>query len=176
MIIVKVQGGLGNQMFQYAFGRALAEKHSQDLYLDCSEYLRPSCKREYGLDHFNIRAKKASCGDVKSMVTPHFALRKKLKKIFAVPYSLSPTHILERNFNFQPSILEFNCGYFDGFWQTQKYFSGISDIVRKDLTFKDAVKYSGGETFAKITSLNSVSLHIRRGDYVKVKRTPSASA
>lgn len=171
MIIVKVQGGLGNQMFQYAFGRALAEKHSQDLYLDCSEYLRPSCKREYGLDHFNIRAKKASCGDVKSMVTPHFALRKKLKKIFAVPYSLSSTHILERNFNFQPSILEFNCGYFDGFWQTQKYFSGISDIVRKDLTFKDAVKYSGGETFAKITSLNSVSLHIRRGDYVKVKRT-----
>ena len=57
MIIVKVQGGLGNQMFQYAFGRALAEKHSQDLYLDCSEYLRPSCKREYGLDHFNIRGK-----------------------------------------------------------------------------------------------------------------------
>lgn len=106
MIIVKVQGGLGNQMFQYAFGRALAEKHSQDLYLDCSEYLRPSCKREYGLDHFNIRAKKASCGDVKSMVTPHFALRKKLKKYLQ-------SRIVFRRLIYWSVILIFNRRYWN---------------------------------------------------------------
>ena len=44
MIIVKIQGGLGNQMFQYALGRALAEKHSQELYLDAREYLRSTSK------------------------------------------------------------------------------------------------------------------------------------
>ena len=171
MIIVKIQGGLGNQMFQYALGRALAEKHSQELYLDAREYLRPSCKREYGLDHFSIRAKSASLADVKSMETPHFILKKKLKKLFGLPYRLSPAHVLEEKFNLQPSVLERSFGYFDGFWQTQKYFSGISDILRKEFSFKDSDKYSRGAAFSKIVSSNSVSLHIRRGDYVKVKRT-----
>ena len=56
MIHVRLQGGLGNQMFQYALGRFLSKKFDVNLYLDISQYDQNNEIRSYGLNHFNIKA------------------------------------------------------------------------------------------------------------------------
>jgi hypothetical protein len=152
MITVKLKGGLGNQMFQYALGRALSLKHKVPLGLDISTYeiKDPRVARYYALDVFNIT------GNALSKIP----LRYKLHNFFSYPGK-------EKYFNFDPAILQLSDGaYLNGYWQSPKYFEGFKDIIKKDFTLKN-FPASNIQTLAEeIKSQNSLCVHVRRGDYV----------
>jgi hypothetical protein len=84
------------------------------------------------------------------------------------------THIIEKNYNFDPDILNLkNNVYLDGYWQSDKYFSDIETIIRNDFSFRDEPTETNRRMLDHISSCESVSVHIRRGDYVTL---PEANA
>lgn len=166
-IVVRLQGGLGNQMFQYAFGRALSMRSGMELYLDTSP-LNPKKNRGYQLDAFTLSAKFADPEKIQSLITPHFAIRKKLWKVLKIPFKYADTHILEKDFPYDKDIASRKTSaYFDGYWQTEKYFSDCKEFIRRDFSFRDEEVLRRHVQYEEVLNSNSVSIHIRRGDYVK---------
>jgi len=164
MIITKLIGGLGNQMFQYADGRRLAHVLGAELKLDISEFNTYKL-RTYSLGNFNIREKFASSEEVAALTSPTT-----LERIFAKVRRRQPrpprTYIKEKHFHFDPDILNLpNDVYLDGYWQSEKYFADISGIIRREFTVKVPWTGENKELGEQINSCESVSLHVRRGDY-----------
>ncbi|MDO5522637.1 MAG: alpha-1,2-fucosyltransferase [Bacteroidia bacterium] len=164
MIIVRLKGGLGNQMFQYAAAKQLAEKLNTSLKLDISflqNNAADSTNREFELDKFSIPIEIASAEEVKKV-------REKKTKNF-----IRPTVIREKYFGFvKPFLKAGNDYYMNGYWQSDKYFADVEAIIRSEFKFIEPLSdeyYIGMQ--GKIVSSNSVSLHFRRGDYVSNSKT-----
>lgn len=165
MIIVRLKGGLGNQLFQYAIGRHLATTKDTSLVLDTSSY-KTDTLREYSLSGFNISGHPsdklfffATDGRVRLLNRAIQAVR----KLFSKPFQI----VSEKSFSFDPSVL--NCSdhsYLDGFWQSENYFLPIENTIREDLKLKTPVEGPLKKIAEHICSSNSVSIHVRRGDYV----------
>jgi len=148
LIIVKLVGGLGNQMYQYAAARRLAQKHNTILKLDVSEFQRYKLHK-YSLGAFNIQEKFASQQD-----------------------SANLTYVKERHFHFDPEVMNLGDNiYLDGYWASWKYFADIADIIQLEFTVKTAAAGRDSQLAEQIALSQSVSLHIRRGDYVSNPRT-----
>lgn len=155
MIIVKLRGGLGNQMFQYALGRHLAERTQTDLLLDPHNLNAPEenlTPRAYELDLFpRLRAQLITKSKAK-------ALRR------SVPYTVWYT---EGKFGFYSEVFErlsIPAIGLDGYWQSERYFDQVSSIVRQEFTFDTQLPES--DIYGAIGSSESVCVHVRRGDYV----------
>lgn len=150
MIIVRLKGGLGNQMFQYALGRSLALKNNDELKLDINFYqsINLAVKRFYSLNVFNIQAEVVNS----SWTNFIFRLTKRFK---------------EKSFNFSKNILSLNSGvYLDGYWQSPKYFEGFEDEIKKNFTLKNPIAQNIQDLAGEIENTNSLCVHVRRGDYV----------
>lgn len=145
MIITKLQGGLGNQLFQWAFAKNLSIKYNMDMFLDLNFYnlnLSGVTKREFSLNKF-----------------PY------LKFNYKYEINTSNTYKICDNFNFKPiNILDSNSYYLDGYWQSEKYFKESEDIIRNELYPDDRTLYHLNKT--PFIDKNVVSMHIRRTDYV----------
>jgi hypothetical protein len=152
MIIVQILGGLGNQMFQYAFARALARRMGVELKLDITAFEEYKL-RNFELDVFNIDHQIATVEEIA------FLRRKRL---------WGKTFFKEKSLKFNPRFLK--CpkkAYFQGYFQSEQYFEDAAEVVRCDFTFKNALSASAQRFADDISSKNAVSLHIRRGDYVQ---------
>jgi hypothetical protein len=171
MVIVKLIGGLGNQMFQYAAGRRLAHVLGVELKLDISAFNSYKL-RKYCLGTFNIQESFATLDEITALTKPRFVERMRAKALRRPPRP-PKTYIREKkNFHFDPDIMNLPDGvYLEGYWQSEKYFSEISDIIRKEFAVKVTQTGENKVLAEQITSSLSVSLHIRRGDYVSNPRT-----
>lgn len=174
MIITKLSGGLGNQMFQYAVGQAIAKKNKAILKMDLSGYDNQTgmTPRQYELFLFNIQENFSTPDDNKKIKgrEPNNLFKKFLNKLHIKYYK--PNYIKEKHFNFNPEILKLKDDIFlDGYWQTEKYFKDIEDIIRSEFTLKTEYSNLNPELIAKISSCNSVSMHIRRDDYITNQNT-----
>lgn len=161
MIIVKLIGGLGNQMFQYAAGRSLAQINKTDLKIDLSGYEHQEAfvsKRQYMLSIFNIIENFATAREI-SDFTKGWLWKRKF-------------HVKEKGIDFNPQVLK-QTGhvYLDGYWQSEKYFRNLADVIKKEFTFKFRPDKENARMLAHIGAVPSVSIHVRRGDYVKDKAT-----
>lgn len=166
MIITKLIGGLGNQMFQYAIGRNLAHTNNTELKLDITGYEKQAgiTLRKYMLHVFNIQETLASKSEINKL-KKNSLIWKFVRKIN--PYFKNNSYIEEKCFHFDPNILDISDNvYLNGSWQSEKYFSDISDIIRREFTLKNNPNKTSDQILTTIDSVNSVSLHIRRGDYV----------
>jgi hypothetical protein len=173
MIIVRLIGGLGNQMFQYALGRHLAIKNNCTLKLDISGFKKYPLRR-YELDHFNIIGEIASPKDIENVSFPLDRLSLLLNHFFKMKGVNKKTYfyVREKKIDFIPEILSLkDYVYLAGYWQSYKYFSDISDIIKKDFSQKNKPEKPINSLLNVIENCESVSLHIRRGDYVSNKRT-----
>ncbi len=165
MILVKLRGGLGNQLFQYALGRNLALKNNTELVLDIADI--DSYKygiRTYSLSHFNIKARIATTDDLNKFKQSPFV---KFTDLFKTYYKKNI--IIEKQFGFDKRILNIKPpSYISGFsyWQNEKYFKEIEDTIRRDLTLKGPQIDEFNKIRNSIITSNSVSLHIRRTDYL----------
>ena len=169
MIISNIIGGLGNQMFQYALGRATSIKNNIPLKLDTANYT------SYGLHHgfelhntFNVNADLASKADVHSILgwqSSSICKRVLLKSSMSV--FRRGKFIVEPYFHYWDAINNLgNDCYLHGYWQSEKYFLDIADQIRQDFIFRQPISKKNINTFNNISKVNAVSLHIRRGDYV----------
>ncbi len=160
MIIVKLQGGLGNQMFQYAAGRRLAHVLHDTLMLDMTGFAAYPA-RVYALHCFNINEDFSSVAERNKF----FTKRNSISRFFArTPCSVVREHPAP---SFVAQLLTATGNvYLDGYWQSERYFEDISTVVRKELTLTAELNAFYADCLSQIANVNAVSIHIRRGDYV----------
>ncbi len=175
MITVKIIGGLGNQMFQYALGRHLAILSNTELQLDTTEF-KTYPHHKYSLQHFNIIENYATETDVekfraydKKLSTLSPLTLKLLKKFWLDKFYLAQHgYIKEDQPTYNPALVRSyrHDMYFEGYWQTEKYFKAIEDVIRKDFTLKTPMGDLGKHVEEEIKNTAvPVCLHIRRGDF-----------
>ena len=171
MIITRLIGGLGNQMFHYAVGRRLAHVLGTELKLDISAFQSYKL-RTYSLGNFNIREKFASPKEVLALTRPTILERIRAKALRRRPWP-PRTYVREKqHFHFDPKILSLPDGvYLDGYWQSEKYFVDIAGIIRLECTVKTPQTEKNKEIAEMITATESVSLHVRCGDYISNPHT-----
>lgn len=174
MIIVRLIGGLGNQLFEYALARRLSFERGVSLKLDLS-WFKDQPERPFRLDRFNIKAVPADPYEIEKLFhlerkDLHSRLIRRLERF--LPYYRRHV-IYENNSGFDPSILKAPVSvYLDGYWQSPKYFSAIETVLRQDFELREPLRNERLlDLMKEVETGNSVSLHIRRGDYVQDPKT-----
>ncbi|MCK8495663.1 alpha-1,2-fucosyltransferase [Spirosoma sp. RP8] len=165
MVIARISGGLGNQLFQYALGRRLALQNKTSLYFDLSYYkyeYETDTPRKFKLYPFGI--------DYRLLDTSPYLYVSKATKLFP-DRTLKPfvEFHLEEQFHVDPELVKAKSKVIilDGCWQSETYFATAADTIRKELTFKRQTGSTFGRYKAAIErEAIPISLHIRRGDYV----------
>ncbi len=170
MVTVRILGGLGNQLFQYAFGRSLALKKTTDL---CLDYYDQIIRTDFDgenltkiTDVFDLPVKLSIGKTRKDLVNRyHLAFWDRLIKSI---YLKKTCVVTEENFGHSQENIEKNKNiYLIGYWQSEEYFSDIKEIIKKEYKFKIDEKVKSLDIYNKITNNTSVSLHIRGKDYLK---------
>ena len=168
MIVVRLRGGLGNQMFQYATARRAALVNHWPLKLDTSAF-EPGTRRAYGLQDFRILGTIATAAELAEITGPPHGVGKRVHRIrrrFKIGYRwtwiqescLAPVN---------PFVLAASAySYLDGYWQTEKYFADVGDTIRREFTIASWADRRAEAVAGEIAALESVSIHVRRGDYV----------
>lgn len=179
MIIVKISGGLGNQLLQYAFAKSLEQKRQIQVKIDASIFKLPTkniTPRIFLLDKFNINLQTAEKNDFHKIKVPYGADRSLKENIYRAVFKfrefLRPRNrkkiiiYHKRDFN----ELIFNSpdnSYISGVWTNQKYFIDIKETLIKEITPKFPLSDKSKKLLLKINGANSASIHIRRDDYLK---------
>jgi len=172
MNIVQIHSGLGNQMFQYAFLLALRHRNP-DSKADTSVYRYRPSHNGYELNHvFGINETLATPQECHRLADVSKAFWPDLRRKLGFVQQREGTVINEPNpaEGCQPELLEKDNCYFIGYWQSERYFADITDEVRRAFTFHLPLTISADAKRTQITSCNSVSIHIRRTDYLKPRR------
>ena len=161
MVLVQLRGGLGNQMFQYAFARNLAKENNTELIIDSITNFSVRglyIPRPYFLGNFNINKKNITKNELN--------WAKNIRIWQRIGIAPKWEHLYENKFDeFQEvTFKKYNRNiYVIGFWQNVQYFSSISAILKKEFTINKKWIDNYQEP---VSSLNSVAIHIRRGDYI----------
>lgn len=179
MYIVKFQGGLGNQMFQYAFMKALEVAYPEnDIFADLKIYKIHSFHSGYELEKiFGIKVQEASTRNIiaySNYIPPLFGnvLGRKLfevqNKIYD-RYKKEKKTIIKQCKSYEIDKLFFHSErnlYFDGYWQGEIYYKRAIQSVIKDFQFDKSLEKEFQKQINEMKNCNSVSVHVRRGDYV----------
>ena len=174
MIIVKLFGGLGNQMFQYAAGYALAQQFNTNLFLDIRMYQKFNMHNGFELNRvFNNDIFIANKKIIKQAIGWHYYLNSKLLSNLFNFYRhdnlLTENNLLSHN-----KLILKNDYYLNGYWQSEKFFLRYKDHVLKQFEFKKPLTKKNLNISRLINnSINSVSIHVRRGDYVATLKNKS---
>ena len=167
VVVAKVEGGLGNQLFIYATARRLAIKNDVPLKLDIvSGYTKDGYGRSYRLDCFNIDAQVASLDGsyLSSWGRQKRYLAKKINRV--LPFRFK-TYIVEES-PFDRRLLNLRVSkrvYLQGYWQDERYFKDIESILKKELTLIEPLDEKNRQWRKKIENTNAVCLHARRNEY-----------
>ena len=165
MIVVKLMGGLGNQMFQYAFGRALETHLNYKVFYDRSWFYQNfagTTPRKLELDTFDLYLQYIKYK--KPIFTGTIG---RLIKFLKQAINLGSQYIKVNEETFVPDQINGkNNYYFDGYWQDPQYFEGIRETILKDFSFSELKNPEDADLQDQITTCESVAVHIRRGDYI----------
>jgi len=166
VVIARLFGGLGNQLFQYAVGRAVAERNKCRLLLDTRETDAKGGHWKYALSHFNVTA---TIGD-DSNLPP--ARSDTLRYYFWRYLSKNPEFIREKHLGFNENINQLSANaYLHGYFQSEKYFADYAEVLHRELAIKTVPTKENERWQQKIDNCNSVSVHVRRGDYAAAGKT-----
>lgn len=165
MHIVKFQGGLGNQMFQYAL-YCKFRSMGYDTYADLFFYSKITANsRPFQLSVFGIDLRQADRKDIIRLAGNEECYLDVLR----LKYFGKKTYIREREIKYNPQILNIKEGYFNGYWQSERYFKDIEETLLKEFSFLNSVIED--ERNDHISSMirkeeKAVSIHMRFGDYL----------
>ncbi len=169
VIIARIDGGIGNQMFVYAAAKRLAHKNSVPLLLDAKTcYESYSYDRPFYLEKFNITAKIAP-DNVEDIYLDRGFIRNIQKKYaHRIPYKLR-SYIKEEYKYYDKRLTDLKLKhsiYLMGYWQSEKYFKDIEDIIRKEFTFNIEHEDKNKRIAEEMEKSNSVAIHTRRLHYI----------
>jgi hypothetical protein len=153
MVVTKVYGGLGNQMFQYAAGLGLAQRLGARLVVDARWFFpAPDPDRSYELDAFGVE--------------PSLGLRDRLR----LRLGRATVH-REEHYEYDQAVEALRGNVvLDGYWQRERYFAHCRDAVREAFRFRGELAPAQGVLLRELEGEDSVSVHVRRGDYTAPKR------
>jgi hypothetical protein len=162
MIYVRLVGGLGNKLFQYACARALALRHGVEVVLDTRELARGAAHAVYGLDRFAISARIGAEGELPP------ARGQMIRYALWRAGGMRPRFLRERGLGVNPAVLEAtDDSYLHGYFQSEGYFRDQEAVIRDDLRVLEAPEGENARWLERIAAEpRAVSLHVRRGDYV----------
>ncbi len=174
MVISNIIGGLGNQMFQFAAGRGVSLRHHTPLALDISGFSNYTLHQGFELARvfsgiFNV------CDEADIRQVLGWWSAKSVRRIFShLPSFITKGSelALEPHFHYWPGVehLSSDC-YLSGYWQSERYFGDCESQIRADFSFKQPPVGLNAVVAEAIRQCNSVSLHVRRGDYVSNPHT-----
>lgn len=172
LVISKLMGGLGNQLFQYAHGKSAALLRGSDFMVDIEDV--GNTHNGYELERvFNLKLvtpTKKNYQEVLGFYGPGWMRKYLSKEKFRF---FRPKNIVaecDANEGSKEERILKNC-YFVGYWQSYNYFKNFSNAIREDLTFKNQLFGVNLKTSYMMKDSNSISLHIRRGDYANNLKT-----
>jgi len=165
MIIVNLKGGLGNQMFQYAFARHLAKRNNDVLKLDTSSLekalLVGDSYRPFSLNLFNIKNDLATPAEIAQIKKPEGLWSKLIRRMENRLLQVDQTNIFNEAYLNQTGDI-----YLDGHWQSPLFFNEITNILLSEFALKSPLSNYASDQLLEIKAQNSVAIHVRRGDYV----------
>ena len=168
MITVKLRGGLGNQLFQFALGRSLALRRNTGLGFDLSWFgneLAIDTPRPYALEPYDLDVSLDGADHPSSRPDP----KTRIGRLLA---SRDARLIKQRGHGYDPAVMSAPDGcLLDGYWQSEKYFVDAAPTVREELALPSPTDPRNSDLLSRISSEHSVGVHIRRGDYVTNRRT-----
>jgi len=170
MIIVRLNGGLGNQLFQYAAGRRLSIFHRTPIKLDIRTFDHHKL-RHYSLAAFKIEevfatpAEIAEAQGVSFFGKPSGSILRLIRRLKGRRHWSVVGEAYLGPYN--PGILNTTKDvYLDGYWQNEKYFKDIEDVIRREFAVRNESSSESERTASQILNTDSVSIHVRRADYV----------
>ena len=169
MIITRLNGGLGNQMFQYAAAKRLAWIRDTDVVIDVSEFAYDP-QRNYCLNHFSLPQVFVTADDLWWIrrLREKNPMRKLLYRVGGwIRPAREMTLAREPHFHFSGEMLQLpdnTC--LDGYWQSERYFADATDVIRSAFIIKDPLLEQNRAVLESIERSESIALHVRRGDYV----------
>ncbi len=162
-VTVRLKGGFGNQLFQYASGRALANQLATPFFVDTEWYSKANSNRKYKLPAIGLNA--TSNNFTKSQRNSN---KLKAKLLGSKQHLSEPADSGYHPFECKPS----QSIYLDGYWQSEQYFTDIRTTLLKDINLDLISKFRHATLFP---SDQTVAVHIRRGDYIKQKSSQALS-
>jgi Glycosyl transferase family 11 len=164
MIIARIKGGLGNQLFCYAAARRLALANNAELVIDhVTGFARDyEYRRQYALDHFHIPCRKAT---PKERMEPFSRYRRYMAKFITRRQPFQQRRYVEQEGNdFDERLLYLKpLGniYLDGLWQSESYFKDVAQIIRDDLRIISPIDAMNHKIAEEICNSNAIALHVR---------------
>lgn len=163
MIIVRLNGGLGNQLFQYAIGRSVAERHNNKLLVDLTDLKKTRFK--YSLGCLLVSAEEASSFDILRTLCFPRLFYKAFYKLLG--HGIGRYYVERERTVYDPKVFDYPNIYLRGYWQNDRFFSDIRHHLLKEFRPRNPFSESFSNYSALIQRGNSVSLHVRRGDYLR---------
>jgi len=169
LLIIKLWGGLGNQMFQYAFGLALSKQLQFCLKADISYYQNQPAQdtaRSYDLHYYNLDLPLATSEELPSRKKTLYTRMAKLLgvkpalRIVCEKQFYTYDHKLLQSFDDKHSL------YLEGYWQCPRYIEQIHDELKERFSLRTPLAPPHAAQAQTIMAQNSVAIHIRRGDYI----------
>lgn len=163
-IIIRIVGGVGNQLFIYATARRLALKNHIELVLDdvSGFVFDHQYKRSCQLSKFNIQSRQATPSE---RFEPFSRVRRYLKRRWnqRLPYE-QRSYLVQEGVDFDSRLLAFKprgTVYLEGYWQSEGYFKDIETVIREDLRIQPPTDSVNQQYAAQIRAMNSVAVHVR---------------
>lgn len=171
--IIRLKGGLGNQLFQYAIGCSIVRKFGAEVAYDQYFFSRQNL-RENELEDLGLVLDYASANESARLGAPNFTINKIIHKLklesMLYKYYFSEKESFKKQ-DFSTSFLE-KC-YIDGYWQNLDYFKDSISEICKSIKILEPKRNSYSEYLAIARKTNSVAVHVRRGDYISQTHTKS---
>lgn len=162
MIIIKLLGGLGNQMFQYALFKAL-EKKGLEIKIDLSNFESYNLHNGFELKQiFNIDFQTATESEIIKLADLKGSFFSRVRRKL---FGKKKSYINETNFSFD-NIRKKKDYYLEGYWQSERFFANAQDDILKAFCFNNPISLKNKQLLKNIEQRNTVGLHVRRGDYI----------
>lgn len=164
-VTVRVLGGLGNQMFQYATARAIAERSGAEVLLDLRGFDSYQLRKP-ALDRWRIKAQVATAHDLKRFSERGLWWSRRL-----APLGIASRCYNEAKLSFDPALLRRQPPqYLSGYFQSEKYFADIRAVLLNEFVPVRSLSADNQRLAREATATNSIAIHVRRGDYVSDAR------
>lgn len=162
MIIVRIQGGLGNQLFQYSLYESFRAK-GMETKTDISTFLDGRETRALELAKLGLEFDVAAKQELHSLYADDARITDRVLRYLTG----KKKYIKEKQYDFNPHILQTTDGFLNGYWQSEQYFESVGSKIREQICFQNTDTETIRNRETQIAQSNSVSIHVRMGDYLQ---------